>query len=75
MVNAFNTAPRLLVAAGVDRLIVMLLARDNLRDCHRVPMNQRAEDRMIPVSRPAVQKSGTDARIAVCGRLADITDV
>jgi aspartyl-tRNA synthetase len=44
------------MAAGVDRIIMLLAGEQNLREVSLFPMNQRAEDILMGAPAPATPK-------------------
>ncbi|MES2269751.1 MAG: aspartate--tRNA ligase [Pseudomonadota bacterium] len=53
------------MAAGVDRIVMLLVGAQNLREVTLFPMNQRAEDLLMGAPSPAAQKQLRELNIRV----------
>jgi len=58
MINAFKLGapPHGGIAPGLDRLVMLIAGRENLREVVAFPMNQRAEDLMMDAPRPVSER-------------------
>jgi aspartyl-tRNA synthetase len=53
------------MAAGVDRIIMLLAGEQNLREVSLFPMNQRAEDILMGAPSPATPKQLRELHLRV----------
>jgi aspartyl-tRNA synthetase len=53
------------MAAGVDRVVMLLAGEQNLREVALFPMNQRAEDLLMGAPAPATPKQLRELSIRV----------
>lgn len=53
------------MAAGVDRIVMLLCGAQNLREITLFPMNQRAEDLLMGAPSPAALKQLRELNIRV----------
>jgi aspartyl-tRNA synthetase len=61
----FGAPPHGGMAAGVDRMVMLLCGVQNLREITLFPMNQRAEDLLMGAPSPAMAKQLRELHIRV----------